>query len=102
MAEVARDSFVAVLTACGVPPSLYDPAGTAQGMRESWRRYVAGTVQPLAKCLESELSAKMETPIRLDFRQLAAADITGKASAYKSLREAGIDDGEARRLAGLS
>ena len=102
LADLRRDTFVAVLSAAGCPPALFDPGGTAQGQRESWRRFGAGTVLPLARMLAHELTAKLETDIRLRFDDLAAADTVGKSAVYRNLRGAGMDDDEARRLAGLA
>ncbi len=73
--------------------------GTAQ--REAFRRYLTLTVQPVGTLLSAELSAKLETPVRLTFAELYAHDLVGRASAYRQMRQAGMDDNEARRIAGL-
>ena len=58
MVRVRSDAFEAVLAATGTPPSLFvDSDGTSQ--REAVRRWHMGTVEPLAKLLEEELSEKL-------------------------------------------
>ena len=50
-----------VLALCGVPPALAtDADGTAQ--RESWRRFLHGTVSPVARLVEAELREKLDEP----------------------------------------
>ena len=95
--EVAKD----VLAACGVPPSLAvaNSDGTAQ--REAWRRFLHGSVQPLARIAEAELSAKLDAPVRFEFGALMASDLTGRARAYQSLVKADMSADEAKRLCGF-
>ena len=70
MATVQEQSFMAVLAACGTPPSLFtDSDGTSQ--REAIRRWHMNTVMPLARLLEYELTAKLETPVKLTFDSYA-------------------------------
>ena len=92
-----------VLSCCGVPPGLARAAGGES--RESYRRWYASGVQPLASLVQAELRDKLDTPdLRLEFDSLAAADVHGRARAWRSLvgREASMPDAEARRLVGLS
>ena len=66
LAEIRRDTFSAVLAATGTPPSLFtDADGTSQ--REAVRRWHLGTVLPLARILEHELTGKLEAEVRLHF-----------------------------------
>lgn len=75
--NLREDSAQSVLAACGVPIELVATAdGT--GMREGWRRFIFGSVLPLARIVEAELSAKLETRVRLDFSDLAASDHAGR------------------------
>ena len=77
-----------ILGVCGVPVSLFtDADGTSQ--RESWRRFVMGSVEPLAVLVAAELSAKLETPVTLDFQNLWAHDLAGRAAAFKALLAGG-------------
>ena len=95
--EAAR---LEVLSACGVPPSLFlDADGT--GQRESFRRFLHTTLQPLARIVASELSDKLEADVRLNLDGLFAADLSGRARAFQSLVGGGMDIGKAASLAGL-
>ena len=90
-----------VLSSCGIPPSLVEPGTDAAGQREAWRRFVAATVRPLARIVEVELERKLERPLTLSFDDLRSDDLTGRARAYKSLNESGMDRGQAAELCGF-
>ena len=98
--NLRKDSAQSVLAACGVPIELVTTAdGT--GMREGWRRFIFGSVLPLARIVEAELSEKLETRVRLDFSDLAASDLAGRARAFQSMVGAGMEIEKAAGLAGL-
>ena len=92
-----------VLGVLGIPPSLQDSGADGTALRESYRRWLHGSVQPLARLVEAELHAKLDTDVRLTFRALEAGDVSGRARAWRSLagKDASMPDAEARRLAGL-
>ena len=75
--------------------------GTAQ--RESLRRFLRLTVQPLARIAAVELSRVLELDVDFSFEELRASDVAGAARAWRSLagREASMDAKQAARLAGL-
>ena len=80
MATIRKDAFEAVLAACGTPPSLFiDSDGTSQ--REAVRRWHLGSVLPLVRLLEHELTAKLETGVRLKFDSYPL-DLAGRAQAF--------------------
>ena len=56
---------------------------------------------PMAKIVEQELTEKLETPISLSFDRLFAADLAGRARAFQSLVNGGMDTSKAAGLAGL-
>ena len=93
--------FRHVLSACGVPVELGVAGGSGQGAREAYRRFIFSSVMPLSKIVESELSKKLGVDVRLNFSGLQAADLSGRASAFKRLVEAGVPSGEAYILASL-
>ena len=96
-----RDVFGAVLGACGVPVSLFtDADGTSQ--RESFRRFLTTAVMPLGDLVATELSAKLETSISLDFSHLYAHDLVGRAGAFAKLVAGGLSEARAMAIAGLS
>ena len=94
--EVAQ----AVLAACGVPSGLIVNAGNS-GSREAWRQFLFGSVGPLARIMEAELSAKLGVAISLRFDELRASDLAGRARAFQSLVGSGMEVDKAARLASL-
>ena len=96
------DAALAVLAACGVPVSLAtDADGTSQ--RESWRRFVLGTVEPLLNGpVREELAGKLDMPdLRFDLRGLWAHDQAGRAQAFQKLVAGGMAVEEAAALSGV-
>ena len=97
--EAARDSFARMLAACGATVSLFnDSDGTSQ--REALRRWHMGTVRPLAKLLEHELSMKLNTRVGLKFDK-HPTDIAGRAMSFKALVTGGMAPAEAAAVSGL-
>ena len=83
----------------GIPSSIHGTGGSA---RESYRQFLASTIQPLAKLVVEELAVKLDTPtLALDFTELRAADIAGRARAYGVLVSAGMSVAEAAEATGL-
>ena len=83
----------------GIPSSIHGTGGSA---RESYRQFLASTIQPLAKLVVEELADKLDTPtLALDFTELRAADIAGRARAYGVLINAGMPPAEAAEATGL-
>ena len=77
---------------CGLPAAMVpgaDAAGPAA--REAFRQFVALTVQPLGRILESEVSRVLERPVRLTHHELASADVASRARAFKVLIENDIE-----------
>lgn len=88
-----------VLAACGFPVQLVTNSdGTAQ--REAWRRYLHGTVSPLARIV-AQAATEAGLPITLDFETLFASDIQGRARAFQSLVGGGMDIAQAAAASGL-
>ena len=104
LATLRSDAALSIYSACGVPPSLVTMPADGTGQREAWRRFLHGSVSPVARIVQGELRAKLDTPaLALDFTALYAADVSGRARAYRSMagKSATIPEPEARRLAGL-
>lgn len=102
LATLRTDSAQAVLAACGVSADLFTH-GDAAGQRESWRRFLHGSVAPLAELLSVELAGKLDAPgLRLGFDRLFASDVAGRARAFQSLTNGGMEAARAAELAGLS
>lgn len=83
MVKVADAAFAQMLAACGCSPAMSDKSdGTAK--REVLRQWHLGTVQPPARLLKAELSAKLETEVRLRF-DLYNVDLAGRTQAFQKL-----------------
>ena len=101
LTTLRSDAALAVLSACGVPVELVT-SGDGTGQREAWRRFLYGTVQPLAACVSSELAVKLDTPpVTLGFDKLFASDLSGRARAFQSMVGGGMAVDRAAALAGL-
>ena len=90
-----------VLAACGVPPALL---GRSDGTlaRESWRQFLHGAVRPISEVIAEELADKLEEPgLSFSFDALQASDVQGRARAFGSLVQAGMDPAQAEIVAGL-
>ena len=95
--EVGR----AVLGCAGVPVELFEP-GQGTGQREAWRRFLFGSVAPLANIILEELRSKLEVPdLKFGFQELRASDLAGRARAFQSMTTSGMDPAKAAGLAGL-
>lgn len=73
--------------------------GTAQW--ESYRRFFSLTVEPLAVQLAAELSIKLETQISLGLSGRFTPDLAGRAKAFQSKVNWGMNLAKAAGLAGL-
>ena len=83
--------------ALGMP--LRDAAGPA--LRQTWARWSASVVAPVARQIESEARAKLEVEASVDLGPLMAADVPARARAAAALAKAGVDPVEAMEIAGL-
>ena len=99
MATIRKDTFAAVLSACGCSVAMFDDSdGTAK--REALRQWHLGTVRPLARMLEVELSGKLETELRLRFDSYPL-DMVSRAQVVDKLVKAGVAVGTALDAVGL-
>ena len=98
--SISERSFGEMLAACGVPPGLYMAGADGTAQRESLRRFHLQTVLPLAKMVETELSAKLMTPISLSFDNYPL-DLQGRASAFQKMVQGGMDTNKALAVTGL-
>ena len=98
VAELRDPISLSVMLACGIPTALVSNSdGTSA--REGLRRFLTTTIRPVARIIETELRAKLDSGAALTFGELAASDITGKAVG--SLVKAGMSIEDARSVAGL-
>ena len=98
--DLERGIGQAVLASCGLPVELFTTAdGT--GMREAWRRFLWGSVQPMADIMAYELSIKFESEFSMSFDKLFASDLATRARAFQSLVGGGMEVERAAALAGV-
>ena len=96
------DVYEAVCAACGVPPQLAMGQSDGTLARESWRRFVMGRVEPLARTWAGELSRKLDAPgLVLSFRELWAHDQAGRAAAFAKLVFGGMSLADAAAASGV-
>ena len=90
-----------VLAACGVPvPILGRSDGTLA--RESWRQFLHGSVEPLARIAAEEIGRKLDVDgLTFKFDALRASDVQGRARAFAGMVGAGLSVDDAARIAGL-
>ena len=102
------DTAQSILSLFGVPPSLFFQSGDSDA-RESWRRFVLGTMNPMLRVCEAELRIKMDRPeLTLSLEELKAADLqsrgralAARATAVRQLVTAGVSIADARSAAGI-
>ena len=94
------EAGMSILNACGVPiPLMTDADGTSQ--RESWRRFIMGSVEPLLATVAQEIEAKLETRVTFDLGGLWAHDLVGRAAAFQKLVGGGMAPDRAAAISGL-
>ena len=99
--SLCSDVSMAILSACGCPPSLM-VASSSGGAREALRRWLHTTVGPLALMVQSELRTALDAPeLKLSFDGLFASDLSGRARAFGSMVKAGLALDKAAALSGL-
>ena len=106
--SLRTETAQSVLAMFGIPSSLFQGSGDSDA-RESWRRFVLGTMSPMLRVCEAELRLKMDRPeLTLSLEGLRAGDIQGRsravaarALATKNLVASGMSISDARAAAGI-
>lgn len=101
LAALRNDVTRIILAALGVPPPLLQDNSDGTAQRESWRRFLHGTIQPVANIVAEELSIKLDEEVKINFDELFASDLSGRARAFQSMVQGGMDVAKAAQLAGL-
>ena len=100
LVELCKRASMEIYAACGLSMALFDESdGTSK--REAYRQALHGTIAPLGRIVAAELSAKLDEPITLDWMELRAGDIAGRARAFQSMVGGGMDVAAAAAQAGL-
>ena len=90
-----------VFAAAGVPVEIVGGGGQTTAAREAWRRFLYGTISPIGRVVGLEVAAKLGGNGVIDFRELMASDLSGRARAFGSLVTAGMSVDDARAAAGF-
>ena len=102
LVELARTASNEIYAACGLSPALFGERSDGTAQRESWRRALHGTIAPLGKIVEEELKYKLDAPtLNISFDELYASDLMGRARAFQSMTQSGMDIAKAASLSGL-
>ena len=88
------------LVALGIPTELAFERSDGTATREAWRRCLHGTIQPLGRLVETA-AARAGVPVKISFDALMASDISGRARAFGSLVNGGMDIPDAQAVAGI-
>lgn len=100
--ETRRDLQNAVLASLGVPPGLPTAVAGGASVRESYRRIVRYTVEPLVELASEELADKLGlTGLRLDPKRLHGADMAALARAMVALTGSGLTVDDAISTVGI-
>jgi len=101
-AGAMSESAMTLAAAFGVAPSLLTARSDGSAQRESFRRFLHTSLSPLARLIEEELTRKLEAPVTLDLTDIHAADVAGRARAFRSLVDAGLSEDQALRIVGIN
>ena len=95
--ERAHDEVVGAVGLTG----LFSPKTDGTGRREAYRQALHSVIAPLGRIVAHELTMKLEADIALDWAELRAGDITGRARAFQSLVGGGMDMSAAAAASGI-
>ena len=73
-----------VWASIGIHAALFD-AGDSAALREAWRFALFGLLSPLGKLAAAELQSKLDVAISLDWTDLRASDLAGRARSFASM-----------------
>lgn len=100
LVELMRVASMEVYAACGLSGALWsEQDGTAK--REGYRQALHSVIAPLGRMVAHECAVKLESPVVLDWVELRAGDVVGRARAFQSMTAAGMDIAKAAALSGL-
>ena len=100
LVELHQNATREIWAACGLSAALFEVGAGAAG-REAYRQAITVLVAPLGVLVADELSRKLEVDINLDWRELRAADIAGRARAFASMVSSGLSMESAAAASGI-
>ena len=89
LVTLAELSTREVLAACGVNAAVFASADAASA-REAYRMLLFSTIAPLGKKVSAELTKRFEDDVILDWTELRASDLQGRARSFKALVDGGL------------
>ena len=89
-----------IYAACGLNSALWD-SNDSSSAREAWRLALFGVIAPLGKKVQAELQTKLDAAVSLQWTELRASDLSGRARAFQSLVSGGMEISQAAALSGL-
>ena len=99
--ELRQAAAVSMLAAAGVPTGMLHGGGSATEMRESYRQFLHGSVSPIALRHAWSIGNSFELDFAFNFDRLFAADLSGRARAFQSMVNGGMEVEKAAGLAQL-
>ena len=72
--ELLGRAFTEVVSACGAPAVLFSERGDGTARREAFRQFMHSTLEPIARLIALELTAKLEADVSINLDRLFAAD----------------------------
>ena len=97
-----RDAGMDLVAAMGIPSGLYSGGATGTGLQEAYRQFSTAMLEPLGELVAAELRDKLDVPnLVLRFDKVAASDVVRRATAFQRLRDSGVLEDDARRIAGV-
>ena len=86
----------------GIPPGLLFGTSDGTADRESYRRFLLTTLQPMAVRMLPDLRSKLDSlDLSISFDTLRGSDLQGLGRGVRSLIDSGLSQEQALRLAGV-
>ena len=100
LVKAYRTAAEGVAASLGYPPALLSGQADGTSLRESLRRLHLQLVLPFTRCVENELTTKLETPVRL-VHDSYALDMVSRATVVDKLVRAGVPTATALEAVGI-
>ena len=98
----AREAAFKWLALCyGLPLAMVDSTAASGSFRDAMRVFIGVTMAGLARIIEPQLSAALDTDVTLAFDRALLSDVTMRARAVKSLVDAGFTLEQAAAASGV-
>ena len=83
--QLLAELRASVMVSLGVPPALTSPTSSSAGIRESYRAWIAASVEPQLAILQAALRAHLGADVTIEPAGLRAADVGARARAVAQL-----------------